>query len=142
MQSLCIRIASEQDIDAVLQLWASAGSVPTVSDTHDGILALLRTDPQALLLAVREDLLVGSLIATFDGWRANFYRLAVDPAHRRRGVASALLAQAERRLADRGAIRLSAIVASDDSRAGGFWRAAGYECQKHRARFVKPADTG
>jgi ribosomal protein S18 acetylase RimI-like enzyme len=135
-----IRGAGEQDIAAVLDLWAAAGSPPTVSDTPAGLARLLATDPQALLVAEAEGVVVGSLIVAWDGWRGSFYRLAVSPEHRRKGLARMLLREGERRLRERGAVRLTAIVADDEAQAMGFWRAAGYERQQHRARFVHPPD--
>ncbi|MFI5008707.1 MAG: GNAT family N-acetyltransferase [Solirubrobacterales bacterium] len=135
-----IRSAGEEDIAAVLDLWAAAGSVPTVSDSPGGLARLLATDPQALLVAELDGILAGSLIAAWDGWRGSFYRLAVSPEHRRKGLATMLLREGERRLRERGAIRLTAIVADDEASAMDFWRAAGYECQQHRARFVRQPD--
>ncbi|HEY2282388.1 MAG TPA: GNAT family N-acetyltransferase [Solirubrobacteraceae bacterium] len=136
-----IRNAGVHDIAAVLVLWAAAGSVPTVGDdSPDGLTRLLATDPQALLIAEIDGVLAGSLIAAWDGWRGSFYRLAVAPEHRRRGLATDLLREGERGLRERGAIRLTAIVADDEDGAMGFWRAAGYERQEHRARFVRHLD--
>jgi ribosomal protein S18 acetylase RimI-like enzyme len=133
-----IRNATEDDIAPVLGLWVVAGSLPSVSDSPDGLAGLLAADPQALLVAELEDVLVGSLIAAWDGWRGSFYRLAVSPEHRRKGLATMLLSEGERRLRERSAVRLTAIVADDEAGAMGFWRAAGYERQQHRARFVRP----
>ncbi len=135
-----IRSAGEEDIANLLDLWVMAGSVPSVSDSPEGLARLLATDPQALLVAELDGVLVGSLIAAWDGWRGSFYRLAVSPKHRRRGLATMLLRAGERRLRERGAVRLTAIVADDQAGAMGFWRAAGYECQQHRARFVRHFD--
>jgi ribosomal protein S18 acetylase RimI-like enzyme len=135
-----IRSAGEEDIAALLGLWAAAGSVPSVTDSRDGLARLLATDPQALLVAELDGVLAGSLIAAWDGWRGSFYRLAVSPEHRRRGLATMLLREGERRLRERGAVRLTAIVADDEAGAMGFWRAAGYERQQHRARFVRHLD--
>jgi ribosomal protein S18 acetylase RimI-like enzyme len=132
-----IRSAGEEDIASVLDLWATAGSVPTVSDSPEGLARLLAADPRALLVAERGGVLVGSLIAAWDGWRGSFYRLAVSPEHRRNGLATMLLREGERRLRERGAVRLTAIVADDEAGAMDFWRAAGYERQQHRARFVR-----
>ena len=135
-----IRSAIEEDIQSVLDLWAAAGSLPSVTDSFDGLIRLLVADPQALLVAELDGVLAGSLIAAWDGWRGSFYRLAVSPEHRRKGLATMLLREGERRLRERGAVRLTAIVAEDDPAAMSFWRAAGYEQQQHRVRFVRHID--
>jgi ribosomal protein S18 acetylase RimI-like enzyme len=136
-----IRSAGVRDIAAVLDLWAVAGSVPAVGDdSPEGLTQLLATDPQALLVAEVAGVLAGSLIAAWDGWRGSFYRLAVAPEHRRRGLATRLLREGEQRLRARGAIRLTAIVAEDEAEAMRFWRAVGYERQRRRARFVRHLD--
>ena len=135
-----IRIATKDDIAPVLDLWAAAGSLPSVTDSRDGLTRLLATDPQALLVAELDGVLAGSLIAAWDGWRGSFYRLAVSPEHRRKGLATMLLREGERRLRERGAVRLTAIVADDDPTAMSFWQATGYEHQRHRARFVRHCD--
>jgi len=132
-----IRNATEDDIAPVLDLWAAAGSLPSVSDSPEGLAGLLAADPQALLVAELEGVLAGSLIAAWDGWRGSFYRLSVAPEHRRKGLATMLLSEGERRLRERGAVRLTAIVVEDEAGAMGFWQATGYEHQQHRARFVR-----
>ena len=136
-----IRRAVADDIASVLDLWAVAGSRPSIGDdSPDGLVQLLVADPHALLVAEVEGVLAGSLIAAWDGWRGSFYRLAVLPEHRRKGLATMLLREGERRLRERGAVRLTAIVADDEAGAMAFWRAAGYERQRHRARFVRRPD--
>jgi ribosomal protein S18 acetylase RimI-like enzyme len=132
-----IRNATGDDIDSVLGLWEAAGSTPSVSDTREGLARLLATDGDALLLLESGSEVVGSLIAAWDGWRGSFYRLAVHPAHRRQGLATALLREGERQLRERGAVRLTAIVADDGPTAVGFWEAVGYRRQPRRARFVR-----
>jgi len=86
-----IRNAGNEDIAALLDLWVMAGSVPSVSDSPEGLAQLLAIDPQALLVAELDGVLVGSLIAAWDGWRGSFYRLAVAPEYRHRGLATMLL---------------------------------------------------
>jgi ribosomal protein S18 acetylase RimI-like enzyme len=135
-----IRSATEQDIEPVLCLWDAADGPPSVTDTREGLLRLLATDREALLLAESNGVVVGSLIAAWDGWRGNFYRLAVHPDRRRQGIATALLQEGERRLRARGAVRLTAIVAEDDPAAVGLWQAVGYNKQQCRVRFVRLAD--
>jgi ribosomal protein S18 acetylase RimI-like enzyme len=136
-----IRNATEDDIPSVLNLWAAAGNLPSVTDSPDGLTRLLAADPQSLLVAELDGVLAGSLIAAWDGWRGSFYRLAVSPEHRRKGLATMLLREGERRLHERGAVRLTAIAADDDRTAMSFWQATGYEHQQHRARFVHTPST-
>jgi ribosomal protein S18 acetylase RimI-like enzyme len=137
MPEWTIRSAREQDIAAVLALWRAARSPAGAEDRRESVLRLLASDPEALLIAERGPELIGSLIAAWDGWRGSFYRLAVHPDWRRRGLARALLSEGERRLRARGALRLTAIVAGDEQAAMGFWTAAGYEHQRERERFVR-----
>jgi ribosomal protein S18 acetylase RimI-like enzyme len=135
-----IRSAVAGDIASILSLWLAADGEVTVSDTHEGLARLLATDPDALLLADLGGAPIGSLIAGWDGWRGSFYRLAVHPDQRRQGIAMALLRAGERRLQQRGALRLTAIVVDESPAAMEFWKAAGYQRQQHRARFVRPTD--
>jgi ribosomal protein S18 acetylase RimI-like enzyme len=137
LPDLVIRSATTQDVGDVLALWRAAGTVRTVSDAPEALEALLDHDPDALVLAELADVVVGSVIAGWDGWRGSLYRLAVAPEQRRRGIASALVREAERRLRERGARRLTVIVVDDDDLAMAFWRATGLSPQAHRARFIR-----
>lgn len=143
MPDFTIRSASKHDAERVLLLWNAAGSAETVTDTRDGVFGLLDADPAGLLIAESDGgEIVGSLIAAWDGWRGSFYRLAVHPARRRQGIATALLREGERRLLGLGAARFTAIVAGDDRDAMAFWATTGYEQQESRARFVRNVEPG
>jgi ribosomal protein S18 acetylase RimI-like enzyme len=137
LSAVKIRTATKQDIDSILELWQRAGSVPTVSDNPDSLARLLDRDPEGLLVAEVGARLVGSVIVGWDGWRGTIYRLAVAPEHRRAGIASALVGEAQARLLRLGARRLNVVVVDDDPAAMGFWAATGLTRQAHRARFVR-----
>jgi ribosomal protein S18 acetylase RimI-like enzyme len=132
-----IRPGSCDDLAAVLDLWTAADAVPTPTDRVEPLRVLLSVDPGALIVADADGELVGSLIAAWNGWRGSFYRLAVHPDHRRRGLATLLVRAGEMRLRERGALRLDALVADDQPAALRFWSAAGYELQGDRRRFVR-----
>jgi ribosomal protein S18 acetylase RimI-like enzyme len=137
LSSWRIRDGRPDDLDAVLDLWTLSHAQPTVTDSLEPLRSLLAIDPQALLVADTRDEAVGSLIAAWNGWRGSFYRLVVHPDHRRRGLATGLVREGERRLRDRGAVRLDAIVAADEVGAMSFWSAVGYKLQGDRSRFVR-----
>ncbi len=134
---IAIRAGRSEDVERVLLLWRRADAAPSVSDDAEGVTTLLARDPEALLLAEDDGELVGTLIAGFDGWRGTLARLAVDPAWRRRGVASQLLAAGEERLRRLGARRVSAIVMTEHDHAVGFWDAVGYRRDDRVGRYVK-----
>jgi len=139
LPSWTIRDATDSDLEPVLDLWVTEGVPPSVSDTREALEGLMATDRQALLVAEAGGVVIGSLIAAWDGWRGSFYRLAVHPGSRRLGIAAALLREGERRLRGRGAVRFTAIVWQEDAVAMGFWEAAGYLRQPDRTRFVRSA---
>jgi ribosomal protein S18 acetylase RimI-like enzyme len=121
----------------VLELWRLAASTPSPTDRAAVLASLLEHDPRALLLAEADGGPIGTLIVAWNGWRGSFYRLAVAPSRRRQGVATLLVREGERRLRARGAMRIDAIVDSDDRAAMATWSALGYARQSDRARFVR-----
>jgi ribosomal protein S18 acetylase RimI-like enzyme len=136
--SIMIRVATVADIDAVLGLWEVARTEHAATeDRPEAVQRLLATDAEALLVAERDGSLVGAVIGAWDGWRGNIYRLAIDPAHRRRGIGTRLVSAAEASLYERGARRVTALVAFEDERAGAFWDEAGYPADSAIGRRVR-----
>lgn len=111
--------------------------MPTSTDDLAALGLLDDLDPGAVVVATEAGAVIGSLLVAFDGWRGAFYRLAVAPERRRLGVATALVAAGERRLADRGVRRVAIIAVTEHDQATGFWAAAGYQRQPDTTRFVK-----
>jgi len=133
-----VRSARADDASAVLGLWAAArSSHASTPDDQGAIEGLLVRDGDSLLVAERDGRLVGVLIAAWDGWRGNMYRLAVEPGARRRGIATALVREGERRLRERGASRVTVLMGAGDEVAAGLWAATGYEHDARIARWVK-----
>jgi ribosomal protein S18 acetylase RimI-like enzyme len=93
--------------------------------------------PAALLVAEVDQEVVGAIIAGWDGWRGNIYRLAVHPNYRRHGIGLRLIRAAESYFRDKGVGRVTALVAFDDQDAGSFWNAAGYPKDEMIGRRVR-----
>jgi ribosomal protein S18 acetylase RimI-like enzyme len=133
-----IRPGRDADVAAVLDLWRRAEASTSSTETAEDVGGLLLRDPEALLLVELDDgSIVGSLVVGWDGWRGGFYRIVVDPAHRRHGFATALVRAGEERLRALGARRLNTIVESHEPHAMAFWASVGFEAQTSRTRFVK-----
>ncbi|MEU5979772.1 GNAT family N-acetyltransferase [Streptomyces sp. NPDC047315] len=142
MTDLHLRTATADDAETVLAFWKEAAEGTSITDDVEGVMRLIDRDPAALILAETSDgELVGSVIAGFDGWRCSLYRLAVLPAHRRQGIAQALLKAAEERFAAVGGRRGDAMVLEVNERAQRAWAAAGYHREDHWRRWVKPYGT-
>ena len=134
---MTIRDCRADEIDEVLALWRAAGSAQSVTDTVGHVHAVIAHDGAWLLVAEADGRLVGTVIAAWDGWRGHFYRLAVLPESRRRGIATALVRAGEERLRSLGARRLSAIVLNGSVGAQAFWASAGFVRQAEAGRFTK-----
>lgn len=132
-----IREARREDCPAVLELWSEAGMIPSSTDSLKELEWLVGEGRGLFLVAEENGSLVGTVIGGWDGWRGNMYRLAVPPAHRRRGIARGLVAEIERRLRTKGARRITALVARSEEEAGIFWRVVGYEHDTRMLRYVK-----
>jgi len=133
-----IGAAGPHDADRLLEFWERAAKGVSVTDNPAGVERLLAHPTTTVLIAEADGELVGTLIAGWDGWRAHLYRLAVSPAHRRQGIATALLAEAEQRLAGVGARRLDAMVLSDNPQAHHAWEASDFHSQPQWRRWIKP----
>lgn len=118
-----VRQFSWSDYDGVAAVWQAAGRdvLPRAE-----LAAALERDPQLFLVAQHDDTAVGVVLGTFDGRRGWILRLAVDPAHRRRGIARRLIGELETRFAVLGCPRVNLMVMPDNVEGLRFWRALGY----------------
>lgn len=122
----------------VLDLWNQARSEhASTPDRPEDLERLVRGSPGALLLAENDRGVAGVLIAAWDGWRGNLYRLAVHPEHRRGGIGLALVRAGEEHLRRQGAARVTALVAYDDPVAAAFWDSVGYPQDRQIGRRVR-----
>ena len=140
MDGFHTRPAVHDDVDDLLRFWARAGENGSrPADRPDLVRQLIDRDPEALTVATHGGRIVATIIAGWDGWRANLYRLAVDPEFRGRGLGRHMLELGERRLVELGAQRTCAMVLDDNRAAQGLWRSSGYSPQAEWSRWVKQA---
>lgn len=112
---ITIRPAESYDHDAVLKIWGAVGLGQTAPDEWE---ALLRGPTSAILVAEDAGAIVGAVVATYDGWRAYIYHLAVSPNRQREGIGKKLMGEAEQYLVEAGARHVHVMV--DVEQADGF----------------------
>jgi ribosomal protein S18 acetylase RimI-like enzyme len=98
---------------------------------------LISNSPAALFVAELENEIVGAVIAGWDGWRGNIYRLAVRERDRRAGIGLDLVRASEAYFRECGVGRVTALVAFEDETAGQFWDSAGYAIDSEIGRRVR-----
>jgi ribosomal protein S18 acetylase RimI-like enzyme len=132
-----VRCGDPGEIDSLLAFWRHAAHGTSVTDDPAGLGRLLARDPEALLVAEVDGVVVGTVVAGWDGWRGNLYRLAVAPEHRRTGVARALLSAAHARFVALGAVVAAAMVDNDNHDAHVAYERLGYRPQAGRTRWLR-----
>jgi ribosomal protein S18 acetylase RimI-like enzyme len=90
----------------------------------------IKTQPNLLLVAVQGQLVVGSVMAGYEGHRGWISRIAVLRSHQRKGIGQALIAEAEKRLERLGCIKINLQVVSSNSSVVGFYRRLGYAVEE------------
>ncbi len=79
-----VRACRREEVGELLELWAVERSLAaSIPDDHAVVERLLDRDEGCVLVAESAGRIVGSLIAAWDGWRGNMYRLAVVGDKRR-----------------------------------------------------------
>ena len=135
---ITVRRCTDDDVAEVLRLWSLARNQrASTPDRRGDVEGLVEGGPAVLLVAETADEVVGAVIAGWDGWRGNIYRLAIHPDYRRLGTGLRLIRAAENYLHEQGAARVTALVAFDDEAANSFWDAAGYPQDHEIGRRVR-----
>jgi ribosomal protein S18 acetylase RimI-like enzyme len=115
------------DYHEVFRLWREAGLVIRPGDDLEGIKLKVQRDPDLFLIAEEEAEIVGVVLGAWDGRRGWINHLAVKPSKQRKGVATTLIRELEKRLTKKGAKKVNAQVYQWNTNSIAFFRAVGYE---------------
>jgi ribosomal protein S18 acetylase RimI-like enzyme len=125
-----IRPFEDADHDGVLALWARVFPEEPPWNAPAGMIARkLRVQRELFLVADHDGVIVGTVLAGYDGVRGWVHKVGVDPAFRRRGIAARLMAAAEAGLAGLGCIKLNLQVRAGNEDAERFYRSIGYDVE-------------
>jgi len=117
------------DYPQVITLWQNAGPGIHVrhSDHRDEIAKKIQRDPDLFLVAELGGEIVGTVLGGFDGRRGMVYHLAVEASYRKMGIGTALMAELEQRMQQKGCIRTYLLVTHDNVDAIRFYESQQWE---------------
>lgn len=118
-----VRPASAGDVESVQQFWDECGLGRASADEMH---ALMTNASTAIFVAPEGNRVLGTAVASFDGWRAYVYHVAVAPSARGQGLGHQLMEEAERHLARRGARYVYVMVNQDNTEGLALIGATGY----------------
>lgn len=126
MMNIEIRAFKPRDEDAVVRLWQVCGLVVAWNDPRRDIRRKLKVQPEMFLVACLQGRVVASVMAGYEGHRGWINYLAVDPRHRRAGIARRLMAEAEARLRRIGCPKICLQVRSANTAVIDFYKKLGF----------------
>ena len=115
------------DYEEVVELWKEAGIILRPGDDLEGIKLKLQRDPELFLVAENARQILGVVLGAWDGRRGWINHLAVRSGQRRSGIGKALVRELERRLAEKGALKVNAQIYKTNEQSLAFFKALDYE---------------
>jgi ribosomal protein S18 acetylase RimI-like enzyme len=128
-----------EDYEGAVHLWEGAGSGVKVgrSDSPEEIQKKLQRDPDLFLVAESDHEIIGTVIGGYDGRRGMVYHLAVRDDFRRRGVATQLMSEVEKRLQAKGCVKCYLLVFADNADAIQLYEQLGWRNMREDFIFGK-----
>ena len=81
-------------------------------------------------IALKNQAVVGTIMAGYDGHRGWIYSIAVSPNYQKQGIGSSLLAFAERKLSELGCMKINLQIIEGNEVVENFYLANRYQTEK------------
>ncbi|MCI3927248.1 GNAT family N-acetyltransferase [Paenibacillus sp. TRM 82003] len=132
-----VRSFQLSDYAEVSQLMENSLSEACFHETMDAFARQLSWDSSLVLLAVDEASIVGVVIGTIDNNDGYYYRIAVDPFHRRKGVGKTLIQALQERFVERKVNRILIPVDTHNEPVVPVFESLGFDMSSFTKAFKK-----
>lgn len=122
-----VRAFAPEDEDGVARMWSEVfPDDPPRNEPRAMIARKLDRDRELFWVAIDDGEVVGAVVAGYVGVRGWLYHLGVARAHRKRGIATALVDQAVESLRALGCIKVNLQVRRGNEGVLGFYESLGW----------------
>lgn len=121
-----IRCFQPEDEPAVIALWKRCDLVRPWNAPHRDICRKLKVNPEWFLVGLVDGRIVATVMAGYEGHRGWLNYLAVAAEFQRRGLARAMVAEAERLLRKAGCPKVNLQIRTSNQAVIEFYRRLGY----------------
>lgn len=90
----------------------------------------LDLNDELFFIATDNKIIIGSIMAGYDGHRGWIYSLAVSSQYRNKSLGSQLLSFAEKKLSEKGCMKINLQILSDNEAVEQFYIANGYKAEQ------------
>jgi ribosomal protein S18 acetylase RimI-like enzyme len=125
------------DASQVTELMQISLSEECYKETIEAFARQLSWDSDLILVAEEDEELVGTLIGTIDQNHGCYYRIAIHPDHRRKGIGKALIELMEQRFHQRKVSRIWVAGDEHNQAAMPLYEAMGYGASQILQAFQK-----
>ena len=114
----------------VIALWNDVFAYSAAHNRPALVIDKMMDTPEPLFfVAVADKVVVGTVMAGYDGHRGWIYSLCVSPDDRRQGIGTRLMAAAEEALRFRGCVKINLQIIAGNEDVVSFYSALGYSVE-------------
>jgi ribosomal protein S18 acetylase RimI-like enzyme len=142
VQEMEIRKARREDYESIVSLWIRAGLryQPSGRDSRANLEREIEDPSVDALVAFSDGRMIGTVIGTNDGRKGWVNRLAIDPDHRGKGVAQALVGRVEECFKARSLKIFSCLINAGNEPSQSLFEKIGYDRHPEVIYYSKKID--
>ncbi len=127
MMNLKIRVMTADDYDSVATLWISSNGVGiNLDDSKENISKYLQRNPNTSFVAIKDNEIVGAILAGHDGYRGFIHHTAVSTSHRGMGIGTNLVKAAVDAIRNEGINKVVLVAFKTNTLGNSFWEKQGF----------------